>query len=64
MKLPGKPRAVRELTDMVRLYKPKVIGLHETKIDKVRLDYIRCRLGFKHGFVVEHVRIGGGLAFW
>lgn len=58
------PRTVRELTSLVRSYKPGIVGLLETKIDKVRLDYMRCRLGFKHGFVVDQFGIGGGLALW
>lgn len=36
----------------------------ETKIDKFRLDHIRCRLGFKNGFVVDREGIGGGLVLW
>lgn len=45
-------------------FKPSIIGLMEIKIDKIRLDIIRCKLGFKHGFVVDRVGIGGGLALW
>lgn len=55
----GKPRAVCELNDVVRTFNPKIIGLLGTKIDKLRLDFIRCTLGFKHGFVVDRVGI-----FW
>lgn len=60
----GKPSAVRELTDLVRSYQPKVIGLLEKKIDKNRLDYIRCKLGFKHGFTVDRIVIAGGIILW
>lgn len=35
-----------------------------TKIDKVRLDFIRCKLGFANGFLVERTGIVGGLALW
>lgn len=48
----------------MRLYKPNVIGFMEPKIDKSRLDYIRCTLGFKHGLVVERVGLSGGMVLW
>lgn len=59
-----KPRAVRELTYLVSRFKPKVIGLMETKIDKQRLDHIRCSLGFKHGVIVDRIGIAGGIVLW
>lgn len=60
----GKSRTVRELTNLARSCRPKVIGLLETKIDKGRLDRTRINLGFKHGLVVDRVGIAWGLALW
>lgn len=60
----GKPRAVRELTSLVSCYKLRVVGLLETKIDKRRLENLRCKLGFKHGFVVERKGLAGGFVLW
>lgn len=59
----GKPQAVRELTDLVRVHKPRIVGLMETKIDRCRLDAIRQRLGFKFG-VFDREGIAGGLSLW
>ncbi|CAM8923655.1 unnamed protein product [Rhodiola kirilowii] len=60
----GQPRAVRELTDLVRTHRPKVVGLLEIKIDGRKLEPIRKRLGLKHGIVVERRGLAGGIALW
>ncbi|CAM8923620.1 unnamed protein product [Rhodiola kirilowii] len=60
----GQPRAVRELTDLVRTHRPKVVGLLEIKIDGRKLEPIRKRLGLKHGIIVERRGLAGGIALW
>lgn len=58
----GNPRTVRELTSLVRSYKPGIVGLLETRTNKIKFDHIRHQLGFKNVFIVDRQGIGGGLA--
>lgn len=60
----GKLRAVRELTDLVRTNKPKIVGLFETKIDLSRIRKLQQLLGFKNGLMVNIRGIAGGIALW
>ncbi|CAM8905878.1 unnamed protein product [Rhodiola kirilowii] len=60
----GHSRSVRELAEMVRNHRPMLVGLQETKIDASRLEAVRKRLGFKHGFQVPRIGLAGGLALW
>ncbi|CAM8965988.1 unnamed protein product [Rhodiola kirilowii] len=60
----GQPRTVRSLADMVRYYKPQVVGLIETKSEFGRLEVLRRRLGFDCGFGVDSMGRSGGLAIW
>lgn len=60
----GKPRAVRELTELVRLNRRKIVGLFEVKIDSSRVHQIRQRLKFKNGLVIDPRGIAGGLSLW
>ncbi|KAL9669520.1 hypothetical protein QQ045_007067 [Rhodiola kirilowii] len=60
----GHPRIVRELAEMVRIHRPVVVGLQETKIDDGRLEAIRRRLGLKNGVQVSRQGVAGGIALW
>ncbi|CAM8882279.1 unnamed protein product [Rhodiola kirilowii] len=60
----GQPRTVRELADLVGDFRPQVIGLQETKMERRKLEAIRRRLGFSCGFSVERNGLAGGLALW
>ncbi|KAL9674710.1 hypothetical protein QQ045_002909 [Rhodiola kirilowii] len=60
----GQPRSVRELTESVRLNRPDLVGLQETKIEERSLVLIQKRLGFRNGFVVPRQGLSGGLALW
>ncbi|CAM8892645.1 unnamed protein product [Rhodiola kirilowii] len=60
----GHPRSVRELTESVRINRPVLVGLQETKIEEKRLVLIQKRLGFKYGFVVPRQGLSRGLALW
>lgn len=56
------PRSVRELNELVRTHRSKIVGLFETKIDTVKVQSIQHRLGFKHGLMIDPRGIVGGLA--
>ncbi|CAM8982176.1 unnamed protein product [Rhodiola kirilowii] len=60
----GHPRSVRELAESVRINRPDLVGLQETKIEESRLVAIRRKLGFKNGFIVPRQGLAGGLALW
>ncbi|KAL9680031.1 hypothetical protein QQ045_017904 [Rhodiola kirilowii] len=60
----GQPRTVRSLADLVRCYKPQVVGLIETKSNNGRVEALRRRLGFDCGLGVDSNGSSGGLALW
>ncbi|CAM8947828.1 unnamed protein product [Rhodiola kirilowii] len=60
----GQPRTVRSLADLVRCYKPQVVGLIETKSENGRTEVLRRQLGFDCGFGVDSNGRSGGLAIW
>ncbi|CAM8886272.1 unnamed protein product [Rhodiola kirilowii] len=60
----GQPRTVRSLVDMVRSYKPQVVGLIETKLDRSRMEVIRRKMGFDCGLGVDSNGRSGGLGLW
>jgi hypothetical protein len=58
----GNPRAVRDLRRMLKLKKPNVVFLMETKLGKNKMELIRIKMGFSNLFVVDSVGRSGGLA--
>jgi exonuclease III len=53
---------VRYLCLLVKEKCPIMIFLMETKLQRERMEIIRCKLGFKNLFMVDYVGKGGGLA--
>ncbi|CAM8884344.1 unnamed protein product [Rhodiola kirilowii] len=60
----GQLRSVHSLAELVRSNKPRIVALIETKVDSIKLDGIRRKLGFANGFSVEREGLAGGLAVW
>ncbi|CAM8966334.1 unnamed protein product [Rhodiola kirilowii] len=60
----GGAATVRALANLVRIYKPSLIGVMETKAEKERMEQVRRQLGFDCGFSVERKGRSGGLAIW
>lgn len=58
----GRPRAVRALKDLCKSYKPRILGLIETKVPSRMWDWLRIKIGFRNCFVVDRVGLSGGLA--
>ncbi|XP_075659574.1 uncharacterized protein LOC142629462 [Castanea sativa] len=61
----GNPQTVIALKKAIRIKKPKLVFLMETKSDKEWMVGVRDRCGFKESFVVPSQGASGGLAlFW
>jgi hypothetical protein len=58
----GNPKAVPALHNMVKMKGPKVLFLLETKLDTVRMEGVRVKLGFENVFSVPSLGRSGGLA--
>lgn len=58
----GRPRAVRALKDLIRSYKPALLGLIETKLTTKEWDCLRSKLGYNYCFAVGSKGRAGGLA--
>uniref|UniRef100_A0A2N9HN71 Reverse transcriptase domain-containing protein n=1 Tax=Fagus sylvatica TaxID=28930 RepID=A0A2N9HN71_FAGSY len=58
----GNPKAVRALHNMVKMKGPKVLFLLETKLNTVRMEGVRVKLGFENVFSVPSLGRSGGLA--
>ncbi|CAM8924063.1 unnamed protein product [Rhodiola kirilowii] len=58
----GRPRAVRATIDLIRSYKPAILGLIETKLEVGAWDKLRVKLGYSSCFAVSRNGLGGGLA--
>lgn len=55
------PRAVRRLHAFLKSYNLQIIFLMETKIDKLRMEGVKRKCGFKCGINVAAERSRGGL---
>ncbi|XP_040996152.1 uncharacterized protein LOC121242341 [Juglans microcarpa x Juglans regia] len=61
----GNPRTVRDLSMLVKIHKPSILFLMETKLQKKNLDGLKLKLGFKYLFSVDSVgRSGGMVLLW
>ncbi|CAM8888420.1 unnamed protein product [Rhodiola kirilowii] len=58
----GRPRAVRATIDLIRSYRPAILGLIETKLEVGAWDSLRVKLGYSNCFSVGRKGLGGGLA--
>ena len=61
----GNSRIVNVLKEVIRIEKPKIVFLMETKSNRDWMEKVRDRCGFKHGLIVPSMGSSGGLAlFW
>ncbi|XP_074356116.1 uncharacterized protein LOC141695803 [Apium graveolens] len=61
----GNPRAIRVLSDLVKVRKPDFLFLSETFSNASRIEVLRIKFGFFQCFSVDSVGHSGGLAvFW
>lgn len=61
----GQPEAVQELREVVEQYRPAVVFLSETRLNKERAMALRLKLGFANSEAVSATGLSGGLAlFW
>jgi len=60
----GNPQTEDELVAMVHNKDPKLVFFMETKVEKVVLERIGCKIQFSNLFVVPRHNIGGGLALY
>ena len=61
----GNPEAVRELRSIVKLERPTLLFVMETKIQAKRVEALKCTLGFGGCFAVDSVGLSGGIGlFW
>ena len=60
----GRPRAVLELTEMVKKYSPSIIFLMETRSKICRLKNLRSKLKVENVHIVPRHNTGGGLALY
>jgi exonuclease III len=58
----GSPRTVRNLCLLVKENNLDILFLIEIKCNKVKLEFLRVRLGYVGLLVVDAVRRNGGLA--
>ncbi|CAM9000895.1 unnamed protein product [Rhodiola kirilowii] len=58
----GRPRTVRALKEAIRVFRPQVVGLMETKKRTVGWDRVKMELGFQNCFVVGREGLSGGMA--
>ncbi|KAL9668951.1 hypothetical protein QQ045_006492 [Rhodiola kirilowii] len=58
----GRPRAVRATIDLIRSYRPSILGLIETKLEVGVWDTLRVKLGYSSCFAVGRKGLGGGMA--
>jgi hypothetical protein len=60
----GHPEAVFEVRSLVKLHRPMVVFLSDTRIFSDRVDRLQQSLGFSAGLGVGSYGRGGGLAFY
>lgn len=61
----GRPETVHEISSLIRLHRPTMVFLSETKVSDKRAQDLRFRLGFSNAFGVKATGLSGGLVlFW
>jgi uncharacterized membrane protein len=61
----GNPKVIRQVHCLVRVKKPRFVFLIETKVKSMKLQRLRCSIGFDGLFHVDPVGYSGGLVmFW
>lgn len=58
----GTPRIVRDLCQLVRENKPKLVLLMETKMSNKKIAFLKIKTGFENIFAVDSMGRSGGLA--
>jgi exonuclease III len=58
----GSLRAIRDLCQLAKKNKARILFLMEAKCSKARVEVVRVKLGFAGAFIVDHVGRSGGLA--
>lgn len=60
----GQPRAIPELTALVRKYSLSILFLMETKAKEPFLKNLKNKLQLENVFIIPRVNSGGGLALY
>ena len=60
----GQPETVREICDLIRLHRPALVFLSETKVSDKRAQELRHRLGFSNAFGVKARGLSAGLVLY
>jgi hypothetical protein len=61
----GNGLAIHGLQDLLKVEDPDVLFISETKMDKKRLEWVRCKIGMPNMLVKDSVGQSGGLVlFW
>ncbi|XP_071683852.1 uncharacterized protein [Lolium perenne] len=60
----GRPETVREISDLVRLQRPSLVFLSETKMSDKKAQDLRWKFGFSNAFGVKSVGLSGGLCLY
>lgn len=60
----GRTLTIQALGDLVRKNRPSIAFLMESKNNTVKLETIRCNLGFDNSCYVDPHGLSGGLALW
>jgi hypothetical protein len=60
----GRPETVREISDLVRLQRPSLVFLSETKMSDKKTQDLRWKFGFSNAFGVKSVGLSGGLCLY
>ena len=60
----GRPETVNEISDLIRLQRPELVFLSETKMSDKRAQDLRWRFGFSNAFGVKSEGLSGGLCLY
>ncbi|KAM2227525.1 hypothetical protein ACFXTI_014320 [Malus domestica] len=60
----GQASTVDALRDLIRINKPSIVFLSETKARSNGIETLRRSMGYQHGFFVEAIGQSGGLCLW
>ena len=61
----GSPRTVHKLIKLIRIFKPQILFLIETKRKNAEMDWLRVKCDYDNCMVVDSVgRVGGLAMLW